>query len=73
MSAKGLNPDSLNHREGRQMEVAQVFPLEVYQFTIKPNTVELQWLEHLWNQDNMFQAGVVRTNDLMIAPGQEAL
>ena len=24
-----------------------------------PNTVELQWLEHLWNHENMFETGVV--------------
>ena len=23
-------------------------------------TVELQWLEHLWNRDKMFETGVVR-------------
>ena len=23
------------------------------------NTVELQWLEHLWNHENMFETGVV--------------
>ena len=26
----------------------------------KINTVELQWLEHLWNHENMFETGVVR-------------
>ena len=25
-----------------------------------PCTVELQWLEHLWNHENMFETGVVR-------------
>ena len=25
-----------------------------------PYTVELQWLEHLWNHENMFETGVVR-------------
>ena len=25
-------------------------------------TVELQWLEHLWNHENMFETGVVRAN-----------
>ena len=24
------------------------------------DTVELQWLEHLWNHENMFETGVVR-------------
>ena len=23
-------------------------------------TVEFQWLEHLWNNENMFETGVVR-------------
>ena len=27
-----------------------------------PYTVELQWLEHLWNHENMFETGVVRAN-----------
>ena len=26
-------------------------------------TVELQWLEHLWNHKNMFETGVVRANE----------
>ena len=26
-------------------------------------TVELQWLEHVWNQENMFETGVVRVNE----------
>ena len=26
------------------------------------NTVELQWLEHLWNHENMFEIWVVRAN-----------
>ena len=25
----------------------------------KPNTVEIQWLKHLWNHENMFKTGVV--------------
>ena len=24
------------------------------------NTVELQWLEHLWDYENLFETGVVR-------------
>ena len=27
-------------------------------------TVELQWLEHLWNHKNMFETGVVRANEM---------
>ena len=29
------------------------------------NTVELQWLEHLWNHENMFETGVVRANECL--------
>ena len=28
-----------------------------------PYTVELQWLEHLWNHENMFEIGVVRAKE----------
>ena len=28
-----------------------------------PYTVELQWLEHLWDHENMFEKGVVRANE----------
>ena len=27
------------------------------------NTVELQWLEHLWSRENMFETGVRRHNE----------
>ena len=27
------------------------------------NTVELQWLEHLWNHKNMFETAIVRANE----------
>ena len=27
------------------------------------NTVELQWLEHLWNHENMFETKVLRANE----------
>ena len=29
----------------------------------KDNTVDLQWLEHLSDHENMFEAGVVRANE----------
>ena len=29
-------------------------------FAIYKNTVELQWLEHLWDYENVFETGVVR-------------
>ena len=28
-----------------------------------PNTVELQWLEYLWNHENMFETGIVQANE----------
>ena len=28
-------------------------------------TVELQWLEHLWDHENMFETGVVRANECL--------
>ena len=34
-----------------------------YHFVEIINTVELQWLEHLWNHENMFETGVVRANE----------
>ena len=27
------------------------------------NTVELRWLEHLWNHENIFETGVVQANE----------
>ena len=27
------------------------------------STVEFQWLEHLWNHENMFETGIVRANE----------
>ena len=27
------------------------------------HTVELQWLEHLWDNENLFETGVVRANE----------
>ena len=31
--------------------------------TLVSDTVELKWLEHLWNHGNMFMTGVVRANE----------
>ena len=30
------------------------------------STVELQWLEHLWDYENVFETGVVRANEGLI-------
>ena len=29
-----------------------------------PYTVELQWLEHLWDHENLFETRVVRANEV---------
>ena len=31
-----------------------------YDIWTKKYTVEFQWIEHLWNHENMFEIGVVR-------------
>ena len=36
------------------------------------STVELQWHEHLWDHENMFETGVVRANGLIIASDKVA-
>ena len=33
--------------------------LRQYVIFIKRDTVELQWLEHFWDYENLFEAGVV--------------
>ena len=38
--------------------MAELFPLEVYPFT-----VDLEWLEHIWNHENMFKTEVVRASE----------
>ena len=35
-----------------------------------PNTVELQWLKHLWDYENLFEIGVVRASECL--PGNLA-
>ena len=37
-------------------------PLQWAFISFEMNTVELQWLEHLWNCENMFETGIVRAN-----------
>ena len=32
-------------------------------FNVTVNTVELQWLEHIWDHENMFKTGVVRASE----------
>ena len=47
-----------------QIRMANRDTLEII-FLIFPlkHTVELQWLNHLWNHENMFETGVVRGNE----------
>ena len=35
----------------------------MYQQLTAANTVEFQWLEHIWNHENTFETGVVRANE----------
>ena len=32
---------------------------------LEQDTVELQWLDHLWDNENMFEIGVVRANECL--------
>ena len=36
-------------------------------------TVELQWFEHIWNHEKMFETGVVRDNRVSPGARSEAL
>ena len=38
-------------------------------FNIILNAAKLQWLEHLLNHGKVFETGVVRANECLIAPG----
>ena len=38
-------------------------PLSPKQPTNQPSTAELQWLNHLWNHENMFKTGVARADE----------
>ena len=40
-----------------------ILPLEAVLHKTLLNTVELQWLERLWNHENMFETGVIRDNE----------
>ena len=48
-------PDELKINEGHQHY--HIFALS------QQYIVELQWLEQLWNHENMFETGVVRANE----------
>ena len=32
-------------------------------YLVNVNTAELQWLEHIWDHENLFETGVVRANE----------
>ena len=40
-----------------------IFKKKNYIFSSGADTVELQWLEHLWDQENELETGVVRANE----------
>ena len=44
-------------RNNRKLDHAE--PKYVHNYT----TVKLHWLEHLWNHENMYEAGLVRANE----------
>ena len=37
--------------------------IQVYVTVMQTTTAELQWLEHLWNDENKFETGVFRANE----------
>ena len=39
------------------------FILHLVVTELKHDTVELQWLEHLWGHENEFETGIVRANE----------
>ena len=46
----------------RQSTCMVVSPIMVNNFAV-PYTVEIQWLEHLWDHENMFETRVIRANE----------
>ena len=44
------------------LDFAGIFAVNKHLWQIN-NTVELQWLEHLWDYENIFKTGVVRTSE----------
>ena len=54
----------LKHITEHVLRVYFSLPLSALQIMESiPNTVELQWLEHLWDHENEFETGVVRANE----------
>ena len=43
--------------------IIRLSPLQGFLSKVKDNTEELQWLDHLWNHENMFETGLVRANE----------
>ena len=51
-----------HHKNGSILSVPSCFPNNTATVWIN-NTVELKWLEHLLDHENMFETGVVRANE----------
>ena len=45
------------------MKLATCIKKASIQFLKQETTVELHWLEHLWNHEIVFETGVVRANE----------
>ena len=47
------------------MEIICSAPLNILNIlsSVFKFTAELQWLEHLWNPENMFETGAVQANE----------
>ena len=53
----------LSKQESGMKTVLFVNTARVFETVTTTDTVELQWLEHLWDHENYFETGVVRTNE----------
>ena len=57
-------PDmTLDVYHGRKTTTQQQQQSRLWTPVLNGNTVELRWLEHLWDHENMFETGVVRANE----------
>ena len=61
--------DTAANDKGSAKLYLHIHPGELKMYYQSYNTVELQWLEHPWNHENMFEAGDFRARVLIIAPG----
>ena len=51
------------HLNRKQLSHSHFYLPSQWWTTLEGNTVELQWLQHLWDHGNMFETGVVRANE----------